>query len=63
MLAEVALAMQQREGYQRCAEVGGGAEGVAGEYTQAARVGGHAGVDGDLHGKVGDYAALGKRLI
>ena len=54
VLAEVAFPMGEGNGDQREAHVGGGAEGVAGEHAQAARVGVHLGLDGDLHGEVGD---------
>jgi hypothetical protein len=56
VLPEVALAVQQREGYQGHAEVGGGTQRVTGEHSQAARVGGHSRVDRNLHREVGNQS-------
>ena len=63
MLLEVSLAMQERESDQGDAEVGGGAQGVSGQHAQAARVGGHGRVNGDLHGEVGDKPVMGKVFV
>ena len=58
-LTKVAFAVHQRDGGQRQTHVGRGAQRVAGQHTQAAAVGGHAGVNRDLHGKVADHAFTG----
>ena len=54
VLAEVAAAMGERDGDHGGAGVGGGAQGVAGEHAETARVGGEFGRKGDFHRKVGD---------
>jgi hypothetical protein len=52
------VAATVREGYrnERCAGVGCGAQGVAGQHAEAAGVGGQRLGEGDLHGEVGDLA-------
>jgi hypothetical protein len=44
VLLEVSLAVGQRKGHQRHAQVGSRAQRIAGQHAQAARVGGHAGL-------------------
>ena len=56
VLAEVAAAMDERDGDHGGGGVGGGAEGVAGEHAQATGVGGQGWGESDLHGEVGDGA-------
>ena len=56
LLAEVAAAMDERDGDHGGGGVGGGAEGVAGEHAEATGVGGQGRGEGDLHGEVGDGA-------
>ena len=63
VLLKVALAMQQRKGNQRNAQVGGGAKRVAGQNSQAAGVGGHGWVDGNFHGEICHQAGNGKSLV
>ena len=63
MLLEVSLAVQQREGDQGNAQVGGGAQRVAGQHAQAARVGGHGRIDGNFHREVCDVACVGENLV
>jgi len=55
-LAEVALAVHQRDRSERQRGVGGRAHRVAGQNAEAAAVGGHRGLDGDLHREVADVA-------
>jgi hypothetical protein len=52
-LAEIPLALQERDAGDGNAQVGTGTEGVAGEHAQAAAVGRHGGLEADLHRKVG----------
>ena len=54
MLLEIAFAVQQGEGDQGNSQVRRGTQRVAGQHAQAAGVGGHGGVNGDLHGEVSD---------
>jgi hypothetical protein len=54
MLLEVSLAMQQREGYERDAEVGRGTKRVSGQNSKTAGVRWHAGMDCNLHRKIRD---------
>ena len=49
MLLEVSLAVDQGKGDQGNAEIGGGPQGIARQHAQAAGVGGHGGMNGDLH--------------
>ena len=63
MLLEIALAVQQRERHQRNAQVRRRAQRVAGQHAQAARVGRHRGLDGDLHGEVGHQAGVWNCLV
>ena len=56
MLLEVSFAVNQCERDQGNAKVRGGAKRVAGKHAQAARIGGHAGVDRNLHREVCDQA-------
>ena len=56
VLLEVAAAMHERDGDEGNAGIGGGAEGIAGQHAEAARVGGQGLGEGDLHGEVGDLA-------
>jgi hypothetical protein len=55
--------MEEGEGDERGVEVGGGAKGISGEDTESTGVGGHAGVDGDFHGEVGNDSGVGQGLI
>ena len=54
MLLEISLAVNESEGHKGNAQVGGGPQGVTSQYAEATGIGGHGGVDGDLHGEVGD---------
>ena len=56
LLAEVAAAMDERDGDHGSGGVGCGAEGVAGEHAETAGVGGQSRGEGDLHGEVRDGA-------
>ena len=58
ILAEISLAVDQRDGHQGRAQIGGGAERVAGQHAQAATVGRHVGIERDLHREVGDRGSL-----
>ncbi len=49
VLLEVSLAVDQGKGDQGNAEIGGGPQGIARQHAQAAGVGGHGGMNGDLH--------------
>ncbi len=53
-LIEVAASVQQCDADHRHAQVGGGANGVAGQHTQAARVRRHQRIQADLHRKIGN---------
>ena len=56
VLLEVALSVEQRDADDRHAQIGGGAQRVAGENTETAAVCGDRLVEGDLHREVGDRA-------
>ena len=58
-LAEEALMVDERDPHQRKPEVGGGAQMVAGENSEAPAVRRYGVVHGDLHGEIGDRRGSG----
>ena len=58
MLAEVAFAVSQGDRSQGQAHVGGRAQSIAGQNSEATAVGGNSGNDGNLHRKIGDDPAF-----
>ena len=58
-LPEIPLAVHQRDRCQRQSHVRRGAQRVTREHPQAATVGGHTGLDGNLHGEIADHAFAG----
>ena len=60
MLAEKALAVEQRDADDRQAQVGHRAERVAGEHAEAAAVSRDRRVERDLHREVGDGVDAGR---
>ncbi len=57
VLLEVAATVDERDGDEGNAGIGGGAEGIAGQHAEAARVGGQGLRECDLHGEVRDFTA------
>ena len=49
MLLEISFAVEQGKRHQRNTQVGRGAQRISGKHTEAARVCGHAPMDGDFH--------------
>ena len=58
ILAEVALAVHQADAHQRQAEIAGALEVIAGQHAEAAGIDGHALVNAELGGEVGDAQVL-----
>jgi hypothetical protein len=58
MLREVAAAVSEGDAHHPHAEIGRGAERIAGEDAEAAAVGGHGLLEADLHREVGDGGLL-----
>jgi hypothetical protein len=54
MLVKETFAVQERHTHHRYAQISGGAQGVTGQYTQAATVCGHSRVKANLHGEIGN---------
>ena len=57
VLLEVALPVQQRDGDERDAEVGGRAQRITSEHAEPPAVGGDRLLQADLHGEIGDGGA------
>ena len=63
MLAEVALAVEQRDGDHRVRGVGRRPDDIAREHAQSAAVGRHVGGNGDLHRHVSDQRLSHRWLV
>jgi len=54
MLAEIAVAVDERHRHHRRPQIGSGTQSVTRQHSQAAAIRRHVGVQRDLHGKVGN---------
>ena len=61
-LVKIAFAVEQADGHHGHLEIGGRTDGVSGQGSQPAAVSGHAGLQGDLHGEIGDKAVVGHKI-
>ena len=63
MLVEVAFTVDKGHGDEGDLEIGGGADGVAGEDAEASAVGGDGGVEANFHGEVSNPLSLYKSAL